>query len=93
MNKDMSKFDFKISIDQFCEIKYISQIVHQNDFKYYSKKLDTWSYIFANVQVKWSSKTYYFRGSKLLDKSYQLYQTKSLCTIWDILEVTSKSLL
>jgi hypothetical protein len=36
---------------------------------------------------------YYFRWSKLLDKSCQICQTRSLCTVWDISRATSGMLL
>jgi len=84
MNQVRSEFGFKISADQFCKMRYISQTVHQNKLKYYRKILDIWNYILVNFQVKWSSEKYYF------DKSCEIYQTRPLCTIWDIFGVTGK---
>jgi len=52
--------------------------------KFYRKILDISSYILIIFQIKWSSRTYYFWASKLLDKSCQICQTTSLCTIYDI---------
>jgi hypothetical protein len=40
MNQVRSEFGFKISADQFCKMRYISQTVHQNKLKYYRKILD-----------------------------------------------------
>jgi hypothetical protein len=68
-NKVKYEFNLKMSIDQFCEIMHISQTVHQNELKFFKEILDTWNYILVNVHVKLSSRTYNFRGSKLLDKS------------------------
>jgi len=43
-------FFLKILIDQFCEIKHISQTVHQIKLKFYSKILETWNYILINFR-------------------------------------------
>jgi hypothetical protein len=47
--------------------------------KFYNEILDTWIYILLNVQVKWSSETYYFKGLKLLDKSVKL----DICVLFE----------
>ena len=73
-NQVRSKFSLKISINQFCEIKYISQTIHRIKLKFYKEILDTWNYIVVNFQVIWSLGTYYFRGSELLDKPCQVCQ-------------------
>jgi hypothetical protein len=52
--------------------------------KFYKKILDISNYILIIFQIKWSSRTYYFQGSKLLDKSCQICQTRSLCIVYDI---------
>jgi hypothetical protein len=49
--------------------------------------IDTWNYIVVNFQVIWSLRTYYFRGSKLLDKPCQICQITSSCTVWNISRV------
>ena len=72
MNQVKSNFHLKISASQFCEITHISQIVHHNKLNFYREILDIWNYILIYFQVKWSSVTYYFRWSRLLDKSYQI---------------------
>jgi hypothetical protein len=82
------EFSLKISADQFCEIRHISQTIYWKNMKFYNEILDTWIYILLNVQVKWSSETYYFKGLKLLDKSCQICQTRHLCTVWDIFGAT-----
>jgi hypothetical protein len=78
------EFGLKMSADQFCEIRHISQTIYCKNMKFYREILDTWIYIFLNVQVKWSLETYSFKGLKLLDKSCQICQTRPLCTVWDI---------
>jgi hypothetical protein len=40
MNQVKSEFGLKISADQFCKIKHISQIVHQNELNIYREILD-----------------------------------------------------
>jgi hypothetical protein len=40
-NQVRSEFDLKISIDQFYEIKHISQIIYWNELKFYREILDT----------------------------------------------------
>jgi len=40
--------------------------------KFYREILDTWNYIVVSVPVIWISGTYYLRGSKLLDESFQI---------------------
>jgi hypothetical protein len=40
-NQVRSEFDLKISIDQFCEIEHISQIIYWNELKFYREILDT----------------------------------------------------
>jgi hypothetical protein len=84
MNQVKSKFNLKISASQFCEITHISQIVHHNKLNFYRKILDIWNYILIYFQVKWISVTNYFRWSRLLDKSYQICQTRPLCIVRDI---------
>jgi hypothetical protein len=71
-------------VNQFCEIRYISQTIHRIELKFYEKILDTWNYIVVNFQVIWSLGTYYFRGSELLDKPCQICQITPLCTVWNI---------
>jgi hypothetical protein len=83
-NQVRSEFDLKISTNQFCKIDNISQTVYHNEMKFYKKILDISNYILIIFQIKWSSRTYYFQGSKLLDKSYQICQTRSLCIVYDI---------
>ena len=58
-NQVRSEFGLKMSIDQFYEINHIYQTVHCNELKFYVVILDTWNYILLNLQVKWSSRTYY----------------------------------
>jgi len=40
-NQVMSKFSVKMSSDKFCEIEHLSQIVHQNELRFYKEILDT----------------------------------------------------
>jgi hypothetical protein len=40
-NQVRSKFDLKMSANQFCVIRYTSQIVHWNVLKFYREILDT----------------------------------------------------
>lgn len=81
INQIRFEFNLKISINQFCNIEHISQIIYQNELKVYREILDTWNYNLINFQVKYSLRIYYFIGSKLLDKSYQIYQTRHLYTV------------
>jgi hypothetical protein len=48
-NQVMSKFGLKMSSNKFCEIEHISQIVHQNELRFYKEILDMWNYILVNV--------------------------------------------
>ena len=89
-NKMVTNFDIKMSANQFFKIRYISQTVHQKKLKVYMDILDTWNYIFLIFQVKWIWETYYFKELNLLDKSIQIYQTRPLCTIWDISEAINR---
>jgi len=57
MNQVGPEFSLKIFINYFCKIK----------LKFHKDIVDTWNYIVINFQVKWSLRTYYFKGSNLLD--------------------------
>jgi hypothetical protein len=46
-----------------------------------------------DFQIKYSLEKFYFRGLKLLDKSYQIYQIRSLYTVWNISKITSEIVL
>jgi hypothetical protein len=82
-----------MSSDYFYEMRHISQTVDWNELKSYRKILDIWNYILVNFQIKWSSGTYYLKGSKLLDKSCQIYHTRRFYTVCDIFGVTCGILL
>jgi hypothetical protein len=62
---------------------YLSNLILEQA-KFYKELLDAWNYISVTFQVKWSSGTYYFKWSKLLEKSCHISQTRSLCAVWDI---------
>jgi len=89
-NKVRFEFVLKMSVDQFCEIEHIFQTIYQNELTFYREILDTWNYILVNFQVKWSSKTFYFIGLKLLTN---LVKFVKLDLYWDIYESTSRILL
>ena len=76
-----------MSVDQFWVIRHISQIVYQNKIKFYREILDTKKYILGNYHVKLSSGTYYFIGSKLQDKSYQICHTRPCVLFGTYLEL------
>jgi hypothetical protein len=57
MNQVRSKYDLKMSADQFCEIEYTFQTIHWIELKFYRKILDTLKYIVVNFKIKWSSET------------------------------------
>ena len=83
-NQVKSELDLKIYANQFCEINNIYQTIHWNELTLYMEILKTWNYILVNFQVKYNLEIYYFKRSKLLNKSCQICQTKPLCIVWDI---------
>jgi hypothetical protein len=74
-------------------LKYMLTSIAKPDIslKLYIKT--SWYFImelyFVNFKFQWSSGTYYFKRSNLLDKSCQICQTRPLYTIWDISRDTS----
>lgn len=76
-----------MSVDQFWVIRHISQIVYQNKIKFYREILDIRKYILGNYHIKLSSGTYYFIGSKLQDKSYQICHTRPCVLFGTYLEL------
>jgi hypothetical protein len=64
MNQVMSKFGFKMSVNQFCEIGHIFQTVHWIELKFYRETLDTWIYIYI-YSGKFSGQVNEVRGHNI----------------------------
>jgi hypothetical protein len=71
---------------------YLSNLILEQA-EFYKEILDAWNYNSVTFQVKWSLGTYYFKRSKLLEKSGHISQTRSLCTVWDIFGAIGGTLL
>jgi hypothetical protein len=58
-NQVRSEFCLKMHINQFCEIRHISQNIYWIKLKFYREILETCKYIMVSLQVNQSSVTYY----------------------------------